>query len=226
MLTWASGNGGAHTHTTQTKLNVRTERVKCVDLHPTEPWIVASLYTGHVIIYNYKTGQLLKTFEIVEVPVRCVKFIPRKQWFICGADDLNIRVYDYNTMEKVAQFEAHSDYIRSLAVHPSQPYVLSSGDDVIIKMWDWEQNWRNVQTFEGHGHYVMQVVFNPKDPNTFASASLDRTVKVWSLNSSVANFTLEGHERGVNCVDYFQGGDKPYLVSGADDRYGRRGQVV
>ena len=32
------------------------------------------------------------------------------------------------------------------------------------------------------------------------------------------NFTLEGHEKGVNCVDYFQGGEKPYLISGADDR--------
>lgn len=32
--------------------------------------------------------------------------------------------------------------------------------------------------FEGHTHYVMQIVINPKDNNTFASASLDRTVKV------------------------------------------------
>ena len=32
--------------------------------------------------------------------------------------------------------------------------------------------------FEGHSHYVMQVALNPKDTNTFASASLDRTVKV------------------------------------------------
>ena len=23
---------------------------------------------------------------------------------------------------------------------------------------------------------------------------------------------------GVNCVDYYSGGDKPYLISGADDR--------
>jgi len=65
----------------------------------------------------------------------------------------------------------------------------------------------------------MQIVFNPKDNNTFASASLDRTVKVWQLGSSTANFTLEGHEKGVNCVDYYHGGDKPYLISGADDRY-------
>ena len=67
-------------------------------------------------------------------------------------------------------------------------------------------------------HYVMQVVFNPKDNNTFASASLDKTVKVWQLGSPHPNFTLEGHEKGVNCVDYYSGGDKPYLISGADDR--------
>ena len=34
------------------------------------------------------------------------------------------------------------------------------------------------QVFEGHTHYVMQIVINPKDNNQFASASLDRTIKV------------------------------------------------
>ncbi len=46
-----------------------------------------------------------------------------------------------------------------------------------IKLWNWEKNWQCEQVFEGHTHYVMQIAFNPKDNNTFASASLDRTVK-------------------------------------------------
>ena len=41
--------------------------------------------------------------------------------------------------------------------------------------------------------------------------------QVWQLGSPHANFSLEGHQRGVNCVDYSHGGDKPYLISGADD---------
>lgn len=45
------------------------------------------------------------------------------------------------------------------------------------------QGWACTQIFEGHSHYVMQCVFNPKDTNTFASASLDRTVKVIPLNA-------------------------------------------
>ena len=44
------------------------------------------------------------------------------------------------------------------------------------------QGWTCTQVFEGHSHYVMQVVFNPKDTNTFASASLDRTIKVMSMS--------------------------------------------
>ena len=110
--------------------------------------------------------------------VRSAKFIPRKQWVVAGADDMFIRVYNYNTMDKIKVFEAHTDYIRCVAVHPNLPYVLSSSDDMLIKLWDWDKGWVCTQIFEGHSHYVMQVTFNPKDTNTFASASLDRTIKV------------------------------------------------
>eukprot|EP00887_Chlorella_sp_A99_P008053 scaffold12.g8053.t1 len=233
----------------------RSDRVKGVDLHPTEPWILACLYNGHIYIWNYAEQSLVKSFEVTELPVRTAKFITRKQWFVCGADDMMVRVYNYNTMDKVKQFEAHTDYIRSVAVHPTLPYLLTCSDDMLIKLWDWDKGWACTQIFEGHSHYVMQaraesararvmtgafvvrwwsvraaarastwaaaggeVAFNPKDTNTFASASLDRSVKVWSLGSPVPNFTLEGHEKGVNCVDYYSGGDRPYLVTGADDR--------
>jgi len=101
-----------------------------------------------------------------------------------------IRVYNYNTMEKIKTFEGHTDYIRSLAIHPTQPYVLSSSDDMLIKLWDWNKGWQCVQVFEGHTHYAMMVVFNPKDPNTFASASLDRTIKVRSHRHTGSNIIM------------------------------------
>ncbi|KAG2649438.1 hypothetical protein PVAP13_1NG103300 [Panicum virgatum] len=200
------------------KLAQRSERVKSVDLHPTEPWILSSLYSGSVCIWNYQTQTMVKSFEVTDLPVRSAKFISRKQWVVAGADDMFIRVYNYNTMDKVKVFEAHTDYIRCVAVHPTQPFVLSSSDDMLIKLWDWDKGWVCTQIFEGHSHYVMQVTFNPKDTNTFASASLDRTIKIWSLGSPDPNFTLDGHSKGVNCVDYFTGGDRPYLITGSDDQ--------
>eukprot|EP01027_Heterolobosea_sp_BB2_P002946 GEZU01004435.1.p1 GENE.GEZU01004435.1~~GEZU01004435.1.p1 ORF type:complete len:992 (-),score=264.33 GEZU01004435.1:172-3147(-) len=203
------------------KLLLRSDRVKSVDIHPTEPWVLLSLYSGRVQIVNYATKSVVKSFDVSELPVRTAKFIARKQWFIAGADDMRLSVYNYNTMEKIKVWDAHIDYIRSLAVHPSAPYVLSSSDDMSIKLWNWEKNWQNTMIFEGHSHYVMQVVFNPKDPHTFASASLDKTIKVWGLNSISPHFTLDGHEKGVNCVDFYHGNDKTFLISGSDDRTAR-----
>jgi len=200
------------------QLSARSDRVKCVDMHPSEPWMLASLYNGTVQVWNYETQTMIKTFEVTELPVRAATFVPRKHWVVTGSDDMMIRAFNYNTMEKVHMLEAHTDYIRSVAVHPTQPFVLSSSDDMTIKLWDWEKKWACTQTFEAHTHYVMCVVFNPKDTNTFASASLDRTIKVWQIGATAPNFTLEGHEKGVNVVEYFLGGEKPYLISGADDR--------
>ena len=54
---------------------------------------------------------------------------------------------------------------------------------MLIKLWDWDKKWQCSQVFEGHTHYVMQIVINPKDNNQFASASLDRTIKVGVLNA-------------------------------------------
>jgi len=195
----------------------RSERVKSVEIHPHEPWVLAGLYSGHVFIWNMDTGVVVRSFEVSDVPIRCAKFIVRKKWIVCGSDDMFVRVYNYNTHEKIHEWEAHTDYIRSIAVHPTLPHVLTSSDDMSIKLWDWDKQWENSIIFEGHTHYVMQIEVNPKESNTFASASLDRTIKIWGLNSVNPHFSLEGHERGVNCVSYYTGGDRPFLVSGADD---------
>ncbi|KAH3678144.1 hypothetical protein WICMUC_001660 [Wickerhamomyces mucosus] len=197
----------------------RSDRVKGIDFHPTEPWVLVTLYSGNVELWSFETGTKIKSIDVTDVPVRSGKFIARKNWIVVGSDDFQIRVYNFNTGEKITQFEAHPDYIRSIAVHPTRPYVLTSSDDMTIKLWNWENNWKLEQTFEGHQHYVMSLAFNPKDPNTFASACLDHTVKIWSLGNTTPNFTLVAHEqKGVNYVSYYPQADKPYLITSSDDR--------
>lgn len=203
------------------KLSARSDRVKCVDFHPTEPWVLSALYSGNIFLWDYNTQTLVKQLEVCpNLPVRCAKFITRKQWIITASDDMHLRVFNYNTLEKAHEVEAHTDYIRYIAPHSTLPHVLSSSDDMTIKMWDWEKNWTCAQVFEGHAHYVMMCMWNPKDTNIFASCSLDRSIKVWGTtgNNSAAHFTLTGHQRGVNCIEYAPTGEKPYLISGSDDQ--------
>ncbi|KAK6914915.1 WD40 repeat, partial [Dillenia turbinata] len=180
--------------------------------------ILTSLYSRNVCIWNYKLQTIEKSFELNQSPVWSAKFIAHKQWLVAGADDTFIRVYSYNTGENIKEFEAHKDYIRCLAVWPTLPYVLSASDDNLIKLWDWEKDWECIQTFEGHSHYAMQVAFNPEDTSIFASASLDGTSKMWNIGSPNPTSTLEGHSKGLNCVEYFTGSNKSYLITGSDDQ--------
>jgi coatomer subunit beta' len=79
-----------------------------------------------------------------------------------------------------------------MLVHPHQPYLLTSSDDAKIKLWDMDNNFNLIRVLEDHIHYVMMLSLNPRDSNTFASASLDKNIKVWTLQTTntKANFTL------------------------------------
>ncbi|KAG5495285.1 hypothetical protein JKF63_02352 [Porcisia hertigi] len=205
--------------TATVEFTASSQRVKMVDMHPKEPIFISALYSGGLNLYNYQTQALLRSFDTgTGLPVRCVRFIPRLQSFVCGCDDMNLRVFNYNTMERTKIFQAHDDYIRCVAVHDQLPLVLSCGDDMTIRQWDWSKGWALQMTYDGHQHFCMAIAFNPKDSSTFASASMDCTIKVWRISTPMPNYQLEGHEDGVNCVEFYPRGDKPYLLSGSDDR--------
>jgi coatomer subunit beta' len=110
--------------------------------------------------------------------VYSAKFIEQKEWIVTGDGYGIIYVCNYHKEEEVTYIEAHDSDITSLAVHPTDPLVLSSSEDCLIKLWDWEKNWECTQTFEGHSDRVTHVNFNPMDTNSFATASLDHTIKV------------------------------------------------
>ena len=56
------------TTTSQRLLTARSQRVKSVDIHPREPWVLAALFDGKVYIWNFQTQALVKSFEIIELP--------------------------------------------------------------------------------------------------------------------------------------------------------------
>lgn len=74
-------------------------------------------------------------------------------------------------------------------------YVCVFSDDMLIKLWDWDRKWSCSQVFEGHTHYVMEIVINPKDNNQFASASLDRTIKVYKHTHTCKCLYTNTHKR-------------------------------
>ncbi|KAL0249312.1 hypothetical protein GEMRC1_004544 [Eukaryota sp. GEM-RC1] len=199
-----------------------SKRVKCVDFHDTQPFVLCSIYDGSVTIYNYITQSIVSNIVVSSDPVRAARWIPSHHgmsWIVTASDDGFVRIFNTNTSEKVQQINVSGDYLRAITVHPTEPIFLVSGDDTLIRAYTWQSSGETslTATFEGHGHYVMAITFNPNDPAQFASASLDNTAKVWSLKHKETLFTLTGHSKGLDCVSYCAHADLPYLATSADD---------
>ena len=103
---------------------------------------------------------------------------PAKDWFVAGLDDFQLRVFNYDVHEKISAFEAHPAHSRCFAVHPTLSIMFAGCNDMTIKAWDWDKQWMRMRVFESHTHHVMNLVFNPKETNTFTSSCLAQTVKM------------------------------------------------
>ncbi|KKY26916.1 putative coatomer subunit [Phaeomoniella chlamydospora] len=201
-----------------TKFESKSSRAKGVALHPRRPWILVSLHSSTIQLWDYRMGTLIDRFEEHDGPVRGVDFHKTQPLFVSGGDDYKIKL----------------------------PWILSCSDDQTIRIWNW-QNRSLICTMTGHNHYTMCAQFHPKE-DLIVSASLDQSVRVWDISGlrkkhsaptsmtfedqmaranqnqadmfgntdAVVKFVLEGHDRGVNWVAFHP--TLPLIVSAGDDR--------
>ncbi|KIJ61628.1 hypothetical protein HYDPIDRAFT_31228 [Hydnomerulius pinastri MD-312] len=218
-----------------TKFESKSNRVKGLAFHPTQPLLAAALHNGSVQLWNYRMGVLVDRFEEHEGPVRAVAIHPSRALLVTGGDDYKIKVWDLRPQSRRCLFTLHGhlDYVRTVQFHHEMPWILSSSDDQTIRIWN--STSRNcIAILTGHSHYVMSAQFHPKE-DLIVSTSMDQTVRVWDISGlrkstpnngpnsfetfdtfSTVKYVLEGHDRGVNFAAFHP--TLPLIVSAADDR--------
>ncbi|KAF9467884.1 coatomer subunit alpha-2 [Collybia nuda] len=227
-----------------TKFESKSNRVKGLAFHPTQPLLAAALHNGSVQLWNYRMGVLVDRFEEHEGPVRGVAIHPSRALLVTGGDDYKIKVWDIRPQNRRCLFTLHGhlDYVRTVQFHHEMPWIISSSDDQTIRIWN--STSRNcIAVLTGHSHYVMSAQFHPKE-DLVVSASMDQTVRVWDISGlrkgspnqggpsnpggsgpgtfetfdsfSTVKYVLEGHDRGVNYAMFHP--TLPLIISAADDR--------
>jgi WD40 repeat protein len=79
-----------------------------------------------------------------------------------------------------------------------------------------DENWNAcLQTLEDHSEFVSRVAVSP-DSRYIASASADRTIKIWDAQNGACVHTLRGHTRVISAVAFSPDGQK--IISGSDDQ--------
>ena len=71
-----------------------------------------------------------------------------------------------------------------------------------------------LKQLKGHISWIKCVLFSPEGTQA-ASGGVDRTARIWDLESGKELYRLEGHEDNVNCIAYSPDGKR--LVTGSND---------
>jgi cytochrome c len=144
-------------------------------------------------------------------PVRAVAVSPDGATAISGSFDTSAIRWSMaeNAAEQVLRF--HESAVNAVAFLPDGRAV-TGGEDGQVAIWS-PGNPVPVRTFEGHTAPIVGLAVSP-DGNTIASASWDRTIRLWTVAGG-ENRVLEGHDQNVNGVAFSRDGAQ--LVSAGYD---------
>jgi WD40 repeat protein len=185
-----------------------------------------------VKLWNVKDGVCIKTFIGHEHEVFAVAYSPDGKTLASGSGDRTVKLWDVRDGHCLTTLTGHTNWVRSVAFSPDGKILASSGADHTIRVWDFRlailefrleadsaQNQSKIQNpkskiLTGHSGWVRSIAFSP-DGEVLASASSDRTLKLWDYETGDCLRTYTGHQSSVYSIAFSSTGD--LIVSGSGD---------
>lgn len=93
--------------------------------------------------------------------------------------DNTVGLFRAGDMAPLYCFDFHKDYVSQVCFVPDTDYLISTSYDRSLCVWDWRQA-QLVSQLHGHEDWVHSLYW--LGMGLFASASTDRTIRIWSLD--------------------------------------------
>jgi WD40 repeat protein len=162
-----------------------------------------------------QNGYPLPTFERTPTMSRC-RFAFRAAAFLVGVAAV---LPSSRVAAQPAPVKAHAALVHCVAVSPDGKLLATASFDNTVKIWELNPDGtikdKEKKVLTGHTGPVYAVAFDPKNPNLVATASQDKTGRVWDITDGKVKAELKGHTDIVDTVAFSPDG-KTLATAGAD----------
>lgn len=161
-------------------------------------------------------------------PITAVAFHPIFSSLASASEDATIKIWDWEHGELECTLKGHTKAVLSVDFGGPRGGTLlaSCSSDTTVRLWDPADEYKTIRTLPGHDHAVSCVRFIPSGlpgqplaGTLLASASRDKSIRIWDVTTGYCVRTLRGHAEWVREVSASI--DGRWLVSASSDQTAR-----
>ncbi|MFN5346384.1 MAG: WD40 repeat domain-containing protein [Bacteroidota bacterium] len=156
--------------------------------------------------------------KISTMKLRSVFFDEELNKIFVGCGEGMFYVFDDDTMEVIYSNQlSKQGFSVNAIIHYTDDVLLCGGRDAHLR-WVDKKDYTVVNAIPAHNYAIYKIGFSP-DKKLFATASRDKTLKIWNANTNQVIQRIEhsndGHLNSVNTLLWI---DDNTLISAGDDR--------